>query len=346
MLEVKDIVNVIINRETTSKTVRDLQTIAVLSKHDNFPEVYRKYGSTTDLLDDGFLTTDYAYISAQRIFSQNPQVREIVVGKIEATGAVDYVNEIVKLQSATEEWFFLIVDAVDDADKLKIAEYIETQTAVYVFSDKNPVTRTSATTDIFSTLSGKTLVQSIGMHTKDLTLVSPESAWVGRFASFVIGSTSWIHKPLATLTAEGFTRSEYAILNSKNAHYYTKVSQDPTIEGNANTVGGEKIKTILGAIWLKVRMGERLWNLLYSKENINYTNEGIELFKAEIVAVLNEGVANNILTNEDGFSIQTPDASKLTSQERESGYLRKITFRARLAGAILFVDAVVGTVYA
>ena len=45
MLQISDIVNVIINRETTSKTVRDLQTIAVLSKHTHFGtnEMYRKY---------------------------------------------------------------------------------------------------------------------------------------------------------------------------------------------------------------------------------------------------------------------------------------------------------------
>lgn len=347
MLEVKDIVNVIINRETTSKTIRDLQTIAVLSQHARFTDVYQRYGSTTDMLDAGFLTTDYAYISASRIFAQNPQVKEIIVGRItpEDTG-IDYVAEIVKLQSATEEWFYLITDASDDADKLKIAEYIETQTAVYIFSDSNVATPTSATTDIFSKIAEKSLVQSIGIHVKDSTVVSAESAWVGRFAATQIGGTSWIHKTLVTLIAEGYTRTEYAFMKAKNAHYYTKVGQDSVVEGNANTVGGEKIKTILGAIWLRVRLGERLWNLLYSKENINYTNEGIELFKAEIVAVLNEAVANNILTDEDGFSIQTPDASKLTSQERASGYLRKITFRARLAGAILFVDAITGTVYA
>ena len=102
----------------------------------------------------------------------------------------------------------------------------------------------------------------------------------------------------------------------------------------------------MGAIWLEIRLAERAWNLLYTKDRINYTNSGIELFKAEIVTVLNEAVRYNILTDDEGFSIQVPDANKLTSQERASGYLRKITFRARLAGAILFVNAIEGAVYA
>ena len=351
MLEIKDIVNVTINRETTSKTVADLQTIAVLSVHDNFTgdEVYRQYGSTTDMIEDGFLTTDYAYMAAQRIFSQNPQVRSIVVGKITQAASedpIDYVAEINKLQSATNDWFFLITDAKDDSDKEAIADYIETQTAAYVFSDSNTNTLLAENeTDIFSKLKAKTLVKSFGMYTKDDTVVAPEAAWVGRFASATIGSNTWIHKALATLTPEGFSRTEMSVLKDKNAHFYTLVGQDPSIEGNANTVGGEKIHVILGAIWLEVRLSERTWNVLYTKERLNYTNSSIELFRAEIVSVLNEAVDYNILTNDEGFSIQVPDANKLTSAERASGYLRKITFRARLAGAILFVDAIEGTVY-
>ena len=348
MLELKDIVNVVINRETTSKTTRDLQTIAVLSVHENFSgaEVYREYTSTTDMISDGFLTTDYAYVAAQRIFSQNPQVRSIVVGKIATALGVDYVEEVTKLQAANNNWFFLLTDATDDADKLAIAEYIETQEAVYVLSDNKPATLLAETdNDIFTQIAAKSLVHTFGMVTKDATVIAPEAGWVGRFASAIIGSNTWIHKSIATLAAESFSRTEMSVLKSKNAHFYTLVGQDPSIEGNANAIGGEKIHVILGAIWLKVRLAERIWNVLYTKGRLNYTNSSIEVFKAEIVSVLNEAVSYNILTDDEGFSIQVPDANKLTSQERASGYLRKITFRARLAGAILFVDAIEGTVY-
>ena len=348
MLELKDIVNVVINRETTSKTTRDLQTIAVLSVHEHFSgaEVYREYTSTTDMISDGFLTTEYAYVAAQRIFSQNPQVRSIVVGKIATELGVDYVAEVTKLQAANNNWFFLLTDATDDVDKLAIAEYIETQEAVYVLSDNKPATLLAETVnDIFTQIADKSLVHTFGMVTKDATVIAPEAGWVGRFASAIIGSNTWIHKSIATLAAESFSRTEMSVLKSKNAHFYTLVGQDPSIEGNASAIGGEKIHVILGAIWLKVRLAERIWNVLYTKGRLNYTNSSIEVFKAEIVSVLNEAVSYNILTDDEGFSIQVPDANKLTSQERASGYLRKITFRARLAGAILFVDAIEGTVY-
>ncbi|QFP93517.1 tail sheath protein [Edwardsiella phage vB_EtaM_ET-ABTNL-9] len=349
MLEIKDIVNVVINRETTSKTVRDLKTIAVLSKHNLYgeSEAYREYSSTTAMLDDGFLTADFAYVAAQRIFSQNPQVASIVVGKVSGTDSVDYVKEITELQAANNDWFFLITDAKDKADKLAIAKYIESQTAVYVFSDSDAKVLTPEDkTDVFSEMRDASYMQSFGMFVKDSKVVAPEAAWVGRFASAVIGSNTWIHKALAGLTPENLTRTEMSTLKKKNAHFYTLVGQDPSIEGNANVSGGEKIHVILGAIWLKVRLAERTWNILYTKGRLNYTNSSIEIFKAEIVNVLNEAVNLNILTNDEGFNIQVPDANRLTSSERADGYLRKITFRARLAGAILFVDSIEGTVYA
>lgn len=349
MLEIKDIVNVVINRETTSKTVRDLKTIAILSKHDRFlgEQKYREYTSTTAMVADGFLTTDFAYVAAQRIFSQNPQVASIVVGKIGSSDVVDYVKEIADLQAANNDWFFLITDAKDKADKLAIAKYIESQTAVYVFSDSDAkVLAPEDKTDVFTEMRDASYMQSFGMFVKDSKVVAPEAAWVGRFASAVIGSNTWIHKALATLTPENLTRTEMSTLKKKNAHFYTLVGQDPSIEGNANVAGGEKIHVILGAIWLRVRLAERTWNILYTKGRLNYTNSSIEIFKAEIVNVLNEAVNLNILTNDEGFNIQVPDANRLSSSERADGYLRKITFRARLAGAILFVDSIEGTVYA
>jgi len=348
MLQIQDIVNVTISRETASKTVRDLQTIAILSKHDRFTEAYRKYSSTKEMLDEGFITTDFAYIAAQRIFRQEPTVREIVVGRIAtSTSSVDYPEEVAALQAANSDWFFLIADAEDAADKIAIAKYVEDETMVYVYSTNDvKVLDQSDKTSVASKLQELGLLQTFGMFSRDASVIAPEAAWVGRFASDVIGSNTWIHKPLASLIADGFTRTEITTLKSKNIHFYTKVGKDDSIEGSASVAGGEKISVILGVIWIKVRMAERLWNLLYTKDRINYTNAGVELFKAEVVTVLSEAVANNILTDDDGFTIQVPDANKLSSQVRQSGVLGKITFRARLAGAILFINAIEGTVYA
>lgn len=342
MLRVKDIVNVEISRETTSKTVRNLQTIAILSVHENFTEAFRKYRSAAELLADGFSSTDFAYIAAQRIFSQNPTVLEIVVGKAEGD---DYVADIVNLEKATEDWFFLITDAESDADKLAIAEYIETRTAFYIYSDSNPATITSSENCLPFQLKERGLLKSAFLYTKKTDLVAPEAAWAGRFAADSLGSNVWVYKTLVGLEAEGYSATELANLNAKNGQYYTKVGQDPVVAGKEVVAGGEHIHVILGCIWLEVRIAERYWSLLFRKNRILYTQYGVDLFKAELVSVLNEAADNNILTRDEDFEIIVPNVNALTPEQRASGVLNGIKFTARLAGAILFVNKVQGVVY-
>lgn len=348
-MKIESIVKVDITNQTTSKTIRDLQTTAVLSVHTRFAETYRVYEDAAAMLVDGFLTTDFAYIAVSRIFAQNPRVRSVVVGKAVdvPVDGVDYVADLVTLLGANSDWVYLITDASTDADKIAISDFVETQEAlVYVVSDSNADTRTSATTDLASVLGTKGNTQTIVLHIKDSAVVAPEAAYVGRHSTATIGSNLWGYKTLVGLTAENFTSTELQYLNQKNVQYYTKVGADSVVAGNMSVVGGEKIHVILGIIWLRVRIAERYWNLLFTNERILYTNAGIDLFKAELYTVLTEAVTNNILTDETPFQIQVPNAQNLTSQQRASGVLTGISFRARLAGAIIYVDGVQGTVYA
>lgn len=347
-MKIESIVKVEITRETSSKTIRDLQTIAVLSVHERFAEDYRIYEDTDSMLDDGFETTDYAYIAVQRIFSQNPQPKSVVVGKIvsEDPNTVNYVTEVNNLLGATSEWFFLITDAPTDAQKEALVEFVETQDLIYVTSTSNVATTTTTTEDLAGKLKEKGYNHTLLMYYDDEAVVSPESAYAGRHASAVIGSNLWGYKTLVGLTANKLNTTQITNLKAKNVQFYTKVGADSVIAGNMNMVGGEKIHVMLGAIWLKVRIAERYWNLLYTNERILYTNAGIDLFKAELYTVLTEGVQNNILTDETPFQIITPNALNLTSQQRSTGILSGISFRARLAGAIIYVDGVQGTVYA
>lgn len=347
-MKIESIVKVDITRETSSKTIRDLQTIAVLSVHERFAEDYRIYEDTNSMLEENFEVTDFAYIAAQRIFAQDPRPKSIVVGKIVADDPqdVDYVTATNDLLGATSEWFFLITDAQTDTQKEALADFIETQDLIYITSSSDVATVTTATTDLASKLSEKGLNHTLVLYYDDANVVAPEAAYAGRHASATIGSNLWGYKTIVGLTANKLTSTQITNLRTKNVQFYTKVGADSVVAGSMNMVGGEKIHVMLGAIWLKVRIAERYWNLLYTNERILYTNAGIDLFKAELYSVLSEAVNNNILTDESPFQIITPNALNLTSQQRSTGVLSGISFRARLAGAIIYVDGVQGTVYA
>lgn len=352
MATIDNVVKVEVVRQSNNVTVRDLETILILTKHSRFTvdEDYRIYESTTDMLEDGFLTSDAAYIAAQRIFAQDPRPSKVVVGVVKTVDLTTetYVEALVRQQGAYNKFLYVITDAATDAEKEAIADYVETQSRMfYVFSDSNADTYTVATTDIFSKLKAKGYDRSFGIYTKDgVGNAMIEAAWVGRFSAEPIGSAIWIYKELDGIIADGYTATEEAYLQSKNANYYTTVEDESVVFGENKVVGGEYIDVLLGATWIEVRMGERIWGLIKAQNKINYTNAGISMVEIKLREVLDEAVAMNILTADDPIRVVVPNANNIPSSTRNTRILSGITFEARLAGAIQKVDGIRGTVYA
>ena len=348
MATIDNVVKVEIVRQSNNVTVRDLETILILTKHSRFTvdEDYRIYESTTDMLEDGFVTSDAAYVAAQRIFAQDPRPSKVVVGVVNDTET--YVEALVRQQGAYNKFLYVITDADTDAEKEAIADYVETQSRMfYVFSDSNAATYTVATTDIFSKLKAKGYDRSFGIYTKDgVGNAMIEAAWVGRFSAEPIGSAIWIYKELDGIIADGYTATEEAYLQSKNANYYTTVEDESVVFGEGKVAGSEFIDVLLGSVWVEVRMGERVWGLIKAQNKINYTNAGISMIEIKMREVLDEAVAMQILTADDPIRVVVPNANNIPSSTRNTRILSGITFEARLAGAIQKVDGIRGTVYA
>ena len=348
MATIDNVVKVEVVRQSNNVTVRDLETILFLTKHTRFTadEDYRIYESTTAMLEDGFLTTDAAYIAAQRVFAQDPRPSKVVVGVVKE--GETYVQALVRQQGTYNKFLYVITDAATDTEKEAIADYVETQSRMfYVFSDSNAATYTVATTDIFSKLKAKGYDRSFGIYTKDgVGNAMIEAAWVGRFSAEPIGSAIWIYKELDGIIADGYTATEESYLQSKNANYYTTVEDDSVVFGDGKVVGGEFADVLLGSVWLEVRMGERIWGLIKAQNKINYTNAGISMVEIKMREVLDEAVAMNILTADDPIRVVVPNANNIPSSTRNTRILSGITFEARLAGAIQKVDGIRGTVYA
>lgn len=343
MATIDDVVKVTIVKEANTTTIRDLNTILILSEHENFTDDFRIYTNLSDMIDDGFLTTEFAYIAAQRVFAQDPRPSKVVVGVKD--DAETYVEAIVRTRAATAQWIFLVTDAATDAEKEAIADYVETTDIKYVYSDSNEDTLTSDTTNLPAKLKAKSYDNSFAIYRKDAA-VAAEAAYVGRFSSEVIGSNLWIYKELDGLVAESFTATEESFLQAHNIQYYTTVNGDPVVFGNGVVAGGEFIDVILGALWIKIRMQEALWLLFKTNSKILYTNGGIALIEAKIIEVLKLAVKYNILTEDDPLQISVPNANTVGSTQRATRVLKDVTFRARLAGAIQKIDGIVGTIYA
>ena len=74
-------VSVSITKETATVSRVGFGTPAVLTYHTRFPELFRLYGSLTEMTDDGFAVTDIAYKMCAAMFAQSPRPASIIVGR-------------------------------------------------------------------------------------------------------------------------------------------------------------------------------------------------------------------------------------------------------------------------
>lgn len=80
-MALSDIVVVSISALTVVPSRVGFGTPLILDYHTRFAERARSYTSLAGMTADGFLTTDAAYKMAAKIFSQNPKVRQVIVGR-------------------------------------------------------------------------------------------------------------------------------------------------------------------------------------------------------------------------------------------------------------------------
>lgn len=82
MSQLDDIVNLNISIESANVTQEGFGTPLVLDYNTRYSDVLvREYASPSDMVDDGFATTDPAYVAVSRIFSQDPSPSTVKVGR-------------------------------------------------------------------------------------------------------------------------------------------------------------------------------------------------------------------------------------------------------------------------
>jgi len=77
----QNIIQVSVTRATASITRVSFNTPLLLMTHDTIPEVAKEYSTLDEMTDDGFSSSDPAYIFAAALLGQSPKVDKFVLGK-------------------------------------------------------------------------------------------------------------------------------------------------------------------------------------------------------------------------------------------------------------------------
>lgn len=338
-MALKDIVNVSITRETTSVAVAAfnvpliLSTFATSKTTTTFTRA-RSYSSIAELADDGWASTDAVYKIANAIFSQNPSVSRVIVGRADS-GDATVAASLAAIQNENNEWYGVVVDQamVDDFDD--VAAWVESakKFAIFWITDANAPDGTKST-DLASVLKAANYDRSaVVYHVQPSAGADyPDAAWMGEGFPYDPGSSTWAYKTLKGVTPDTLTGSQETALKNKNCNYYMIVG-GVAITQEGKVASGEWIDIIIGTDWIEARLRESVYSALVNNRKLPYDDSGIAVVEGLVKGVLNQAAGAGIL-QADSIVVTVPRYADIPQADKIARHLPDVKFTALYQGAI------------
>ena len=339
MATLDDIIRINITRETRSISRAGFGTLAIMGEFAadkttvDFTRA-RYYANLSEMEADGWGATDPIYKAAQVVFSQNPVLPRIMVGRADTADA-DWTASLSAIAAEEDDWYFFIITSDTEADVLAASAYAETNTKLYFYSSNNAdIVDGTVDTDIASQIQALNRDRSIGIY-NPFTVgerIYPESAWPGEAGPYTPGSQTWAYKTLSGVASYALTSAQRTAAFAKNCNIYTRVAGvDVTEEGKV--ASGEWIDIIRGTDQLEARIQENIFAELSQIRKIPYTDEGVSIISNLIRAAMSESARADFLV-EDSIEINVPNVADVNPNDRADRLLPDVSFSATLQGAV------------
>ncbi len=348
MAEIDRIVDVTITRATATPSAASFSDILIAGELLESVQSDRvaSYASLTALTDAGVGTTDPIYLAASAIFSQNPKMTQVKVGrKLTGTdGSETWAVAMAAILAANSDWYGIVACTRTEADQEDIADFAEANEKLYGLSS-NDSDIINGTGDIVEYLNTNNLDRSFGIYHPDADLSTDdpfaEAAIMGAiFAAYDPGEANWKFKTVSGVSAAGSTQA-YPVLTStqrttlfeKEGNIFSRISGIDMFE--QGTVGsGEYIDIIRGTDWLRARIQQLVFAFLVSADKVGFNDNGIQGVVAKLREALDEAVAIEFIEPVEEDDISAPLASEVSSTDKGNRLLPDIAFTATYTGAI------------
>lgn len=340
---INEIVQITITRQTAFAKIPGFNGIIIVDEFDSasitpaFTERVREYTSLTGITDAGFATSSAVYLAASALFSQNPNVGSIFVGRKETVadgGPETWTVALTAIKNASNAWYALHVGTRTLADLQEVADWTQANKRLFITSDDDS-NIISGTGDIAEYLDTQNYDRSAVMYhpDADLTTDDPfaETAWTGYMFTKDPGSATWNLKPLVGVPAYDLEVAQINTALGKNCNLFQEIATlDRTRFG---TVGsGEYIDIMRGTDWLEATIQIDLFNFLQSQDKVAFTDGGIQGVKQTVEASLQKGVDRRLLA--PGYEVTVPLAANVSAGDKADRLLPDVTFTATYQGAI------------
>lgn len=268
------------------------------------------------------------YQAAKAIFSQNPRIDKIKIGRIKKNE--DAVSAFTNVCLQDNDFYGILFPALDYNDK-----YLKNAQAL---SDIISTERMILGLDIDDKVNS--LAEDLKNKKNDrvFLIYSPNNehlaaAWMGKLLQEKPGEATWAYNELKGVKPYGLTPQKVDELEKVNINRYIGIKGiGVTLDGKM--ASGRFIDMTMSIDWLHVRIQERLFRLLMINKKIPYKVKGIDLVRSEILAQLKEAIYQGVLAEDPEPMVSVPTPEEAGENSRKERVLRKVSFSGRLAGAI------------
>lgn len=168
---ISDIISVSISRDAAAVARTNFGIIMLIDEFDPggsppFTGRTKTYTSLAELSTDGYVSGDYVYDSASKIFAQNPKVSSIKVGAkfITSTPDASWTAAINAIRAADSAWYGFTIKSTTLADQKEVADLAQTLTdpkvLFFIRSADSDIVDIAAPTSGYATISNSGSVGS------------------------------------------------------------------------------------------------------------------------------------------------------------------------------------------
>jgi len=284
---------------------------------------------------------DMGYEMVSQVFAQEPNPDEVAVFGVDvASAGTSITDELNDLIVEHNDFYFVLLASRTQADIEETASWVGANGKLFI--TQPDITEDAAT---IVTMAETIASSRTGIYAHDGGVAGEDqyldASIVGRMAPTDPGSSTWKFQNLNGVSAATFSNTDQNTMLDANINsYVTRMGVNMTSEGKETSGGFLDIQRAKD--WMKARIEESIFFLLYNSEKVPYDNPGIGLVVNELKAVLKLAVRRRVIARDaDGngmWSVTIPTRDQILDNDIANRILPDIDFVATVAGAVHTVE--------
>lgn len=284
---------------------------------------------------------DMGYEMVSKMFEQEPSPQEVAVYGVDLVASgTTITDELNDLLLEHQDFYFVLLASRVQADIEETASWTGANQRLFVA--QADITEDVATIE---TMASNISSSRAALYAHDGGSAGEDNyldaAIVGRMAPTDPGSATWKFQGLNGVPVATYSNTDQNTLEDANVNTYVlRMGANMTTEGLETTGGYIDIQR--SKDWMKARIEEAVFGLLYRSEKVPYDDIGIGLVVEKLKGVLKRAVGQGIIARDlDGnglWSVDIPSRSEIADNDIANRILPDIDFEAVVAGAVHKVE--------